>query len=200
MIFISYYTKNTPYESVMKEYLLPSLKKWKLKYVINAVDDLGNWGANTSYKAKFILDTLQECKEDIVFLDSDATIERYPKLFFDLDPKYDVALHYLDWYLHWRKTPNLPKRELLSGTMLFRYNEKVLDLARKYVQTCKRFPNVWEQRVLEQLLPKCRTIKVYNLPATYCAVILHNNELPKYINNPVIIHHQVSRQFKRRKK
>lgn len=199
MIYISYYTIGTPYAEVMDTHLLPSLKKWKLEYDIKAVTDLGDWQKNTSYKPTFILEMLEKHKQDIVFNDADAIIQQYPKLFEDIPEKYDLACHFLDWTMHWRGTPG-QKRELLSGTMLFRYKPCVIALLRQYIKECNDSPNMWEQRVLQSILDKTNDVLVYHLPATYCAVIKHDNKVPNYIQNPVIIHYQVSRQFKRRRR
>ena len=82
MIFVGYYTRLTPYQIVMSTKLLPSLEKWNLDYDIEGIDDRGNWFANTSYKAEFILNMLNKHKQDVCFLDADATIEKFPELLF----------------------------------------------------------------------------------------------------------------------
>ena len=41
MIFVSYYTVGV-YEKVIQDYLLPSLKRWDLKYDIVGIKDLGS--------------------------------------------------------------------------------------------------------------------------------------------------------------
>ena len=197
MIYISYYTKETPYETVINTHLLPSLKKGNLKYDIQGIQDLGNWNANTAYKAKFIREMLEKHKEDVVFLDADATIEKNPILFEQIPEKYDLAYFQMDWYLHWRNEKGRKKRELLSGTMMFRYNPKVIHLTHIYEQYCKKNPRMWEQKVLQTVLECPNTLKIYNLPATYCAVVNHSNVLPSYIKDPVIVHWQASRKFKK---
>jgi len=98
MIIISYGTKNTPYEYVIKDYLLKSLKHHDIKYHIEYPKDLGSWQANTHYKAEFILKCLNEFKESVIFLDSDATVLKTPVLFDEIDKSdADIALHFLDW-------------------------------------------------------------------------------------------------------
>lgn len=198
-IFISYYTRNTPYEEIMNTRLLPSLKTMNLQYDIQEIPDLQNWNANTAYKSKFIHEMLLKHKKEVVFCDADATIVKYPELLFKIPMEYDVAAHKFNWYLHWRKQAGNPKRELLSGTMLFRYNDKVLNLVKNYIQACEDNPGIWEQKTLQKLIQEDSNIKLYDLPAEYCAVVLQNNELPDYIKDPKIIHWQASRQHKRRK-
>lgn len=199
MLFISYYTKKTPYENVITQYLEPSLKKWNLNYYIKGVDDLGDWNKNTDFKASFIKDCLEKFKQNIVFLDADATIEQYPQLFFDISNEYDIAVHFLDWFRHWRNQKNGDKTELLSGTMMFRYNNKVLAICNDYIQKCKDSSKM-EQRVLQEVIENKEDIKIYQLPVEYCAVPKHDNKLPDYIKEPVILHHQVSRLYKNQRR
>lgn len=196
MIFISYYTKKTPYEKVMNTHLLPSLKSRNLSYDIEAIEDLGSWSANTSYKPTHILKMLKKHKKDVVFLDSDAIIVKAPRLFFEIPKNYDMAIHWLDWSLQWRGKPG-DKRELLSGTMMMRYNDKIIALLEKYIEECKIKPNVWEQKILQNILENRTDIKIYNLPPEYVTIIKHNNALPRHIKKPVIIHYQKSREYKR---
>jgi hypothetical protein len=198
MIFISYYTKKTPYEKVMKTYLLPSLKKWKLKYKIEGIKNLGNWQKNTHYKAKFIKKMLLKYKQPVIFLDADATIEKYPYLFWKLEElNYDIGLHYLDWYLFWRKQSGQMKREALSGTLFLNYNKKVLKFLDKWIKENNESTQ-WEQRNMEKILDRQFYLKVYDLPPKYTCIKLRNGQIPiHYVKSPpVIIHHQVSRQYK----
>lgn len=200
MIYISYYTKNTPYEKVMKEHLLPSLKRWNLKYDIGVINSLGNWQKNTHYKASFIKKMLLKHKEPIVFLDADATIEDYPMLLMvgDLYCNYDIAYHNLDWYLFWRKQSGQKKREVLSGTLYLRYNKKVLEFLDAWIEENNK-NTTWEQRNMQWVLRSWKKkLEIYNLPPEYCCIILPNGQIPYYYlkEKPIILHHQVSRKYK----
>lgn len=201
MIYISYYTKNTPYEEVIKTYLLPSLKRWNLKYDIEAIDDRGSWQKNTHLKAEFIKKMLLKHKQSVVFLDADATIEDYPMLLMvgDIYCGYDIALHYLDWYKFWRKIEGQKKREALSGTLYLRYNEKVLQFLDEWIEENKK-STAWEQKNLQWILRSWKKeLQIYNLPPEYCAIILHNGEIPYHYltEKPVILHHQISRKLRK---
>ena len=200
LIYISYYTSATPYQKVMEKYLLPSLKKFDLPYDIEAIEDRGNWSRNTSYKAKFVLQKLLQHKKGVVFIDTDATIEKYPSLFAQIPPEYDIGVHYQDWYKQWRNSDCGKKFDLLTGTIMFRYNERVLSLVRKWVARVKSSPT-WEQVVLQRLTEENKDIKIYKLPVEYCTVITHKGEIPKYVKKEdvVILHHQASRKLKNRR-
>ncbi len=196
MIFISYYTKNTPYEKVANTYLLPSLKKWNLSYDIEGIPDFGNWQKNTHYKAKFCRKMLLKHKQPVIFLDADATIEQYPKLFEELE-NYDISFHELDWYKFWRNEIGKDKREVLSGTLYLNYTENTLKFIDDWISENNKSTN-WEQRNMQKILEGewKNKLKIYPLPIEYIAIIKYNGEIPNYIKNPVIIHHQVSRQYK----
>lgn len=200
MIIVSYYTKNTPYETVINKCLIPSLERFNLESDIQAIDDLGNWQNNTGYKSKLIRDMLLKHKQPVVFLDSDATIEQYPYLLYNIQDNIDIAYHHFLWKKHWRNEidPN-EKHQLLSGTMYFAYNERVLKLINEWIIKVDENINVWEQKTLEDLVNSKTDLKIENLPAEYCCVLMQDNSIPKYINNPIIVHHQASRKYKNRR-
>ena len=193
MIYISYYTEGI-YEEVMNKYLLPSLKKWKLKYDIQCLPSLGSWSPNVALKPKFILDMLNKHNEDIVFLDADATIESFPDLFATLSANINVAAHYLDWKT-WYGKGN--KKELLTGTLFLQNTPAVKRLCEEWYETAKK-TNRWEQAVLADILKTKPNIKVYELPLSYCYIKSRpGNKQPLVLLNPVILHHQCSRKYKR---
>lgn len=197
VIFISYYTHNTPYEKVMEDYLAPSLKEYNLKYEIQAIENLGSWDKNTSYKPKFILEMLEKYKTDVIFLDADASIREKPVLLENINDNYDIAVHMLDWYRFWRNQTGRPERSLLSGTILFKYKEKNIELIKEWIKRCEK-PGDWEQRKLQRLLKERESeYNIYKLPPNYCAIINRKKKVPVYMQPPIILHHQVSRLYKR---
>jgi hypothetical protein len=200
MIFISYYTKNTPYEEVMNTHLLPSLEKFQLTYHIEAVEDMGGWQANTGYKCRFIKKMLEKYQQPVIFLDCDAVIEQPPNLFEELPKDVDIAVHFLSWFRFWRGQDNDSKKELLSGTMFINYTPNALVLLNDWIESVKNNPTKWEQRVLEEIVNNySKPLKVYGLPIEYCTIIKQNGTIPAYIEHPVIIHHQASRKYKNKK-
>lgn len=199
LIFISYYTVNTLYEDLARTHLMPSLEKWNLRYQIYAKPDLKDWSKNTRYKANILLDALRTYTEDIVFIDIDATIEKNPIIFTQIPKEYDIGVHLLDWFLQWRKQRGNPKRELLTGTMFIRNNERTKQLLKAWVKANQNEGGL-EQKVLQNLLNKFPDIKIYNLPPEYCCVIMQDNSIPyHYVKEPVILHHQASRKYKRKR-
>jgi len=199
MIIISYVTKNTPYVQVLEEHLLPSLKKWNLDYEIGYYEDRKSWAENTAIKSQFIKEMLLKHKEPVVFIDSDATIEKFPQLLFEIPKDIDLGYFHFSWWGHWRGVWDKPdeKLELLSGTMYFNYNEKVLALLDEWIKKVQENVQMWEQKTLEALVYAKTDLNIYKLPAEYCCVLMQDNSIPKYITDPVIKHHQASRLYKR---
>ena len=195
MKIISYATKNTPYERILASKLLPSVRLWKLDYDIQLVPNLGSWQKNTSYKAQFIYEMLIKHKKDVCFLDADAQILKYPELLFNL-PECTLAAHLNDWMKLWRKIEGNPKRELLSGTLVFKYNELGLELAKIYMEVCQN-STTWEQKILQELVERNPKYKLFNLPPEYTCIIMRDGKIPVwYCKDPIILHWQASRQYR----
>lgn len=199
MIIISYATKNTPYVDVMNERLLPSLKRWNLDHDIVYPEDKLSWAANTAMKSQIIKDMLLKHKQSVCFIDSDATIEKYPELLYNIEQDYDLGFHLLNWYGFWRgEWSNTSKMELLSGTMLWNYNDKVLALLDEWIEKVNSNIQVWEQRVLQEIVSDRKDLTILPLPAEYCCVVKQDYSIPVHIEEPVIIHWQASRKYKYR--
>lgn len=199
MIFVSYCTSGV-YERVMDDYLLPSINRWNLNHDIVTIKDMGSWNLNTGYKCKFIKDMLLIHEEDICFLDADATIESYPELLFNIPKEYDIAIHLLDWQRFWRNKIGDDQRELLSGTMVIKYSQKTLKLLDEWIRQVEIQKSKKEQKILEEIVLNNSKYRLYDLPASYCAIKKYDGSIPDYIGNPVILHHQVSRVYKNRSK
>lgn len=199
-IITSYYTIDTPYQQVVHDYLMNSLNKLNLKSDIRGIEDLGDWQKNTSYKPIFIKHMLEKYPDlDIVFVDADAEVLVYPKMFDEIPEEYDIAVHILDrdsWYN--RTFSESENKELLSGTMLIRNSHRARALVEKWIRACLSRPFEWEQVLLQRVLTENGT-KIYELPLSYCYIkTMPSGEAP-YVKceDAVIVHNQVSRQFKK---
>lgn len=200
MIFTSFYTLQTPYEQVMQDYLLPTLKKFNLKYEIKGVKNEHHWQKNMINKSKLILEMLKKHKQDVIFIDADGTIEKFPQLFWDIPQEYDLAGHWLDYELQWREKSS-KKRDLLGGTLMFRYRPNVLKFIEEWIVLCEKYYTTSnDQRLLQKLIKEHPEIKGYYLPYSYAVILTFQNKIPKHMIKPgevVILHHQVSRKIKR---
>ncbi len=197
-IFISYYTKGS-YEQIAQEHLLPTLKRHSLPFEVKKVADTRNWYRNTAYKATFILEMMEKHQKDVVFIDCDAEILRFPTLFYEIPEEIDVACHILDWWYFWHNRTDRAKFDLLSGTMLFSYNQKVLDLTKRWIEKLREEQRPFEQKTLQEIIEQDKDINLYNLPPKYCAIIKEDGSISEYMNPPVILHYQASRVERHRK-
>lgn len=197
-LITSYYTENTPYEFVFRSYLGASLSQYdKIPVYIEKIATKGSWLQNTAYKPQLCLNALEKFPDlNVVFLDSDATILTYPKLFEEIPEEYDIALHYLDW-ASWYKNGTSVK-EALSGTLWLRNNEKIKELVKEWLSRSTS-SKLWEQKCLAQILESRKDIKIYNLPLDYCFINTLPNGNKPFVSseNAVILHHQASRRYRR---
>lgn len=195
----SFFTKKTRYEQIAKDYLFKSCAERQIECSIIGIDNLGSWSRNVAEKPRVILQLLEESqdKKDVVFLDADSTIEQELTIFDSIEKDVDLALHYLDWntWYPWQKGSDV--KELLSGTLFLRNNERIKSLVAEWYKRAKT-TSVWEQKILEQLLKERPDIKVFQLPVEYCYIkTLPNGQEPVVKVKPVILHHQMSREMKR---
>lgn len=191
-----YYTGNTPYEHIIREYLETSCIKHKIPFTIAGIPDYGSWYKNTAYKPKFVMEMLNSNPKDecIVLLDADSTIEKYPILFDEIPEEYDIAFHVLDWNSWYGHTNNI--KELLTGTMFLRNNDKVRKLCEEWFDIAWNTME-WEQKVLQKILDK-HDVKCYNLPIEYCYMKSRPGDLEPLVKaDPIILHYQASRKYKR---
>ncbi|MGE5557530.1 MAG: putative nucleotide-diphospho-sugar transferase [Bacillota bacterium] len=186
-IVAAFYTKNTFYEDEARE-LIETAKLFNLKYDVRAYDSRGNWVRNASIKPEFVYQMLLEHKkEDVLYVDVDARFRQYPSLYDNFDG--DLGLHYL--------SKNKDQSELLSGTIFFKNNDPVRKLVKFWVEEQQNKPDVWDQRVLDEVIKNCAGklgIKVVNTPPQYTRIFdsKHQNCAP------VIEHMQASRRARRK--
>jgi hypothetical protein len=199
-LLASYYTENTAYEDICKEFFIKSCNKLNLEYIVKKIPNYHSWHKNTAHKAQVILTLLEEMKKNkdnrlLVFTDSDSEILEYPIFFDNIDDQYDMSLHYLDWESWYRN--GIKKKELLSGTIVFRNNEKVRALCKEWFDKAI-LTTRWEQTILEEII-KSYNINLLELPIEYIylATLPNGNKPHVVVDRPVILHHQCSRKLKR---
>lgn len=178
---VAFYTINTPYEDEVRG-LVKSCKELGIRTYIKGYESRGSWVENCALKPSFLLHVLQNVKDcdRFVYLDADARVRQYPSMFDTLH--CDLAFH--------RRFG----RELLSGTIYFEKNRKVLDLFTGWQQAQLRSAGQWDQRVLASVLQTWRhPLDVVNLPLTYTQIF----DAKERTEAPIIEHMQASRQFKK---
>jgi len=186
-IICSFITKNTNYEKIIEKYLLKSIKKLKLPFHVEIMEDLGSWIRNTSQKPIAILNCLEKFpNKNIVYLDSNCVIRDNLTLFDKIPEEYDLGAHYLDLNNYY----DTNKKELLTSVLFLRNNFTTRDIVKKWNKKCQE-GIFWEQRELELILSKEKG-NVYELPFKYS----YTTSLPKpkyYIKfiPPIIIKYPI---------
>ena len=195
----TFFTVDTPYQQVYYDYLEKSCKKFNIQPWFMITENYHSWYRNVAEKPKAILNMLNENEKDVclVFLDADATIEQHPTLFDEIPEEYDIAYHTLNWNEWYGYKAQRPVMELLTGTMFFRNNNKVKKLCQEWYEKAIE-TNTWEQKVLQKII-KNHNLKIYDLPLEYCYMKSRpRNQEPLVKLDPIILHHQVSRELKRK--
>ncbi len=199
MKIAAWYTKDTVYEDIFHEMLEPTLKEYSLDSLIIPMPNHKKWGMNVAQKPLVILDTLNKLKEPFVLLDVDCKITSNPTLFNDIDTtKYDIAFHTLNWGEWYNRSQDI-RKEVLTGTMWFNYNENVIKMVEAWYQHCAVNPGA-DQPPLEKLMnSKYKHLRVFDLPIGYCYITSMPNGKKPFVkvNKPVISHYQASRIYKR---
>jgi len=194
-MIISFYTRNTGYEKEIKN-LIGSLKRFNLEHKIYKYSPKGTWRNNLNYKSLTILRALEEFPEkDIVFIDADAIVRKYPLLFTELSKKkdYDIAAHFFDYD---------PRSgildELLSGTLWIQNSKKGRKLIEEWHGIALDNSSIIHQRCLKIAIQKLNEdkteIEVYRLPFEYTCIF--DYEKGRKLD-PVIEHFQASRYLRR---
>ena len=182
---IGYYTRNTFYEDHAQVFV-KSMQLFNIPYYVEAIDNLGSWVLNCTYKPTFIKRMMEKFPDyNIVYVDVDAEFLAYPILFEDLD--CNIAVHYFDRRYHPKIT--VEAYEVLSGTIFLKNCCQVFEMVEQWEKECERRPRVWDQRSLEKILQG----DFYHLPAEYCKIF---NLMPR-IKNAVIVHYQASRRIRK---
>jgi len=204
----AFVTKDSPYEKILVDYLIKSIKDIKTKtnkdisFDFIITPNYRSWYRNVAEKPKVILEMLSLAKNKdtcLVFLDADAEVLKYPKLFEEIPEEYDIAFHTLNWNIWYGYKNEPPVKELLTGTMFFRNNPKVQYLCQEWYKEAIK-TREWEQKVLQRIII-AHDIKIYELPLEYCYMKSRPGDREPLVKlNPVILHHQASRELKRKLK
>lgn len=181
-LVVGYYTPR--YKEHASEFVESCLKN-SVPVYCEQIDDLGDWDKNTHYKPDFIKKCLSKFPLfNIIYVDVDARIEKYPELFNTLD--CDIAFYKGNVWGDSRV-------EVLSGTIFFRNNKISHEILDNWSNNCNTHTREWDQVLLERSVPP--ETKVTILPIEYCAIF----DSPRIKNKEVVISHlQASRTLKTR--
>jgi hypothetical protein len=193
---ISYYTARTPYEEEVKK-LVASAAGLNVPLKIYACPPTGTWRGNLNHKSATILKAFEEFPDkDIVFVDADAIIRRWPALFDELSAKaiYDVSACFFSYTKR-----SGDKDELLSGTLWFRNAEVGRALVRRWHEIGLERREVRHQYCLKLAIQDLQRggvpVRVFRHPFAYTCIFDYR-EARKGVA-AVIEHYQASRRLRR---
>ena len=171
---ISFYTSDY---RIIAERLIRSLQGYK--YTVEEIDDKGTWHANANYKPAFILNKLLEKKTPVLWLDADAEVVGDISYFDTLS--CDIGVH---------KYNNV---EMLTSTVFFAFNTKVLCFIVDWMYECKNNPVDFygDQRNFQKVLETI-DLNVEYIPAKYAKIY----DLMKDVEDARVVQHQASRHYK----
>lgn len=183
MKLVSFYTEDTPYEDLAHTFR-ESAESVGLDPLVFKAKNLGNWALNCSQKAGIIYQAYQMYPDDrILYVDIDATFEKYPLEIENHDTEFDIGFH------------KIRNNELLSGTLVFNHTFKACLLLRKWVQASKEHSTIWDQKILARVVD-ANSLKIYHLGPALCYIFDISKRLYPDVD-PIILHHQASRRYRR---
>ena len=189
-IIVSMYTPNTPYEEEIKD-LERCCNNFNLDYKFYPIHNTGDWTKNTQQKSDVIFKALKDFPDkDIVWLDADAVVFHYPKLFDELSKKDNFNLCIHKWNPRWIKDP---KGEILSGTMYIKNNQKSLQMVTDWIEKNKTVV-AWDQRTLHDVIHNNESYVIIQLPQEYVKIKSRTQSINQV--SGIIGHKQVSRQHR----
>jgi len=193
---VSYYTARTPYEEEIKK-LIKSAAEFNVPLKTYACPATGTWRGNLNHKSATILKAFEEFPDkDIVFVDADAIIRRWPALFDELSAKavYDVSACFFSYTKR-----SGDKDELLSGTLWLRNAEVGRAIVQRWHEVGLERRDVRHQYCLKLAIEEVRRngvpVRVFRHPFAYTCIFDYR-EARKGVA-PVIEHYQASRRLRR---
>lgn len=199
-IICSFYTSGEYYESIFLDKLFPSLKKFDLPYHIEEIESLHSYQLNTGMKPLYVEKMLISYPTtDIIWIDADAEIVKYPILFEKIHLEYDMALYYVDMD-KWHNTDKYNgMKQLSTGIAMFRCRRNVRDIVSDWRARVVIDPQkTWDQKHLEIAVEKYAKKCIFNLPIEYSYMATMPDGSSPYIKvDPVIIQHQAGRKVNR---
>jgi hypothetical protein len=153
---VSYFTRETIYETIMFNYLLPSLNTFTVPNSIYSIDDTKQWKTNAAYQPAIILKAMiQWPNEAIVWMDCDNIVRCFPRLFNEIPARCDIGIYYLQFEDHWGGTPpgvDVPRPQLNTGVIWFNNTPKMRQFVEEWLNRCQLDKKLDHREHLELLI------------------------------------------------
>lgn len=194
--FISSFTTGTIYEKIANEYIRASFEHWNLPYHIFAKPDLGKWDINSRQRPLYIKEAMELFDgENIVWIDADARILKYPNLFFKIPDSCHVGVNYLEHKLHYYK-PESTIIEILDGTSYYKNCPEMITFCDEWIERSVHVNKNHRHVLNEMINEKIKEyLNLFIIPRDYCYILnTPDGRGPAVpIENPVVVHYQASR-------
>jgi glycosyltransferase involved in cell wall biosynthesis len=182
----SMFTVGTGYEVEIRK-LKASLDKFKVKYELVGAKPQSSWEKNTQMKPHVIKSVMDKYKTPVLWLDADAVV--YKSLDFFTNIKGDVCYHTLTWN---KGQPN-EFNEMLVGTLWFDYNQKTANFLNAWINLNNQ-NNLPDGKNFQTIMESIQDMDKVPLPPEYIKIFDNDLIVAK---DPVIVHNQASRRFKK---
>lgn len=194
-LVVSYYTEDTMYQLEVKN-LIESCKRWHLAYHIEAVPSFGSWELNCAYKPFFLLSKLQEFKRPIFWVDADGVFLKNPSVLEEFSADLAVRINASCSAEH--------RSKVMSSSIFVNTTSEAEALLKLWVSECyqglcnpDKKEEYWDQVGLrDAIFSNQHKANVVNLPHSYVAIEGHPVDA-KEILDPVVMHYQASRRYKK---
>lgn len=189
---VSAYTHNSEYESAAKRMAESAMRHGMTNISVIGYNDRGSWERNCAAKAEIMLETLSwmDGGLPLVWVDADGEFVARPDLFTTIEAEFAIRKH----------DPRLVRNcgLFMSGTIFARATPAMKTMFAGWVRRSQADPMIWDQKTLhaawDSTTPRPSTMY---LPVAYCRKF---DEPDASGEDPVIIHHQMSRITRRAKR
>jgi hypothetical protein len=174
---VSYYTPDYKANALR---LADSLLRFDINAEIVELPPFRNWLDGVRHKPHFLRSQLLKSEVPMVWLDADATVEKYPALF--------DSLKNIDFACHFRNDKRY-HNECLSGTLYLNHSIGAIALLDAWIAEQAKDSDIWDQRSLQKAVESTHSYSMYRLPPQYTQIF----DTMAYAGEPTILHHQASR-------
>jgi len=191
-LITSCYTIGTKYEDEARR-LEKSLIRMGLRYHFEGIPNTGDWRHNVHEKVKFIRRCLDKINEDIIQMDADCEVVRYPELFEQLNG-CDIACNIMPKETYWFNNEKKEITDLTNVSVIYLKNsKKVKKMLDAWVELDSTLEDHIDDISFAKNLKQFPNMKVFKLPLSYCHI--YDRPLDKS-GEPVIELYQANRRLR----
>lgn len=184
---VAFHTNDELYRKEARR-LCASALRLNITVKTTVVQNHHDWVKNTSFKSAYLQHERELIRGPILYVDVDAVFHRSPLSYFAM-LDCDVAVHY-----------DLEDGHLISSTLFFQDTDAARELLTKWNQQCQIRPDIWDQKVLQDILMEdqkllCPRYRLYQLPVEFCWVFDRKTNVVAKNKAVYIEQLQVSREY-----